>query len=244
MCEAHVPRVIWVSLTAFGRTSSRALEPFTDLTLLAGGGPVWSCGYDDHSIPPVRGAGNQAYNIGSLWAVMAALTAVLHRDISGEGQYADVSMFAAANVTTESATIEWLVGQATVSRQTGRHAVTVISQETQVRCRDGRYVTTGFPPRHAKDFVAVRDWIDELGHREHFDEIVLLDLAVEQGGIELHKIREDPLVGEIYGAGRTALVFLAEHLSVEEFFLGAQTRAGSRWARCSRPKRRCSASSS
>ena len=26
-------------------------EPATDLTVLAGGGPVWSCGYDDHSLP-------------------------------------------------------------------------------------------------------------------------------------------------------------------------------------------------
>ena len=39
-------------------------EPATDLTLLAGGGPVWSCGYDDHTLPPVRGGGNQAFHIG------------------------------------------------------------------------------------------------------------------------------------------------------------------------------------
>ena len=47
----------------------------TDLTVLAGGGPVWSCGYDDHSIPPVRGGGNQGYHTGSIFAVMSALTA-------------------------------------------------------------------------------------------------------------------------------------------------------------------------
>ena len=35
----------------FGRTTSRAHEPATDLTLLAGGGPVWNCGYDDHTHP-------------------------------------------------------------------------------------------------------------------------------------------------------------------------------------------------
>ena len=27
--------------------------------LMAEGGPVWSCGYDDHSLPPIRGGGNQ-----------------------------------------------------------------------------------------------------------------------------------------------------------------------------------------
>ena len=39
--------------------------------------PAWSCGYDDHTIPPVRGGGNQAFHTGSMFAVMAALTAVL-----------------------------------------------------------------------------------------------------------------------------------------------------------------------
>ncbi len=35
----------------------RSEEQATDLTLIAGGGPAWSCGYDDHTLPPVRGGG-------------------------------------------------------------------------------------------------------------------------------------------------------------------------------------------
>ena len=222
--RAEQPELIWVSVTAFGRESSRAHEPFTDLTILAGGGPVWSCGYDDHTIPPVRGGGNQSFHIAGVFAVMAALTAVLHRDVAGTGQVVEVSMHAAANVTTESATFDWLVAQLTVLRQTGRHALSVMTQETQVRCADGRYVTTGFPPRHVKDFISLRDWIDAEGLREQCDEIVLLDLAVERGGVSLADLREDPLATEIYGAGRTGLVFLAEHLTADQFFHGAQSR--------------------
>jgi crotonobetainyl-CoA:carnitine CoA-transferase CaiB-like acyl-CoA transferase len=218
------PELIWVSVTAFGRETSRAHEPFTDLTILAGGGPVWSCGYDDHSIPPVRGGGNQGFHVGSTFAVMGALTALLRRDVSGRGQHVDVSLHAAANVTTESGSFDWLVARSTVIRQTGRHALNVVTQETQVRCADGKYVTTGFPPRHAKDFVALRDWIDAEGLREQFDDIVLLDLAVERGGVSLADLRADPLVTEIYGAGRTGLVFLAEHLTADQFFIGAQSR--------------------
>ena len=74
---ADHPELIWVSVTPFGRATSRAHEPATDLTLLGGGGPVWNCGYDDHTIPPVRGGGNQAFHIGSVFAAMSALTAVL-----------------------------------------------------------------------------------------------------------------------------------------------------------------------
>jgi benzylsuccinate CoA-transferase BbsE subunit len=222
--RADHAELIWTSVTAFGRATTRAHEPFSDLTLLAGGGPVWSCGYDDHSVPPVRGGGNQAFHIASTFAVMATLTAVLQREVSGRGQFVDVSMHAAANVTTESATFEWLVAGNTVIRQTGRHALTVVTQETQVRCADGRYVTTGFPPRHAKDFAALRDWVDDLGWRDRFADIVLLDLAVERGGVSLADLRSDPLTAEIYGSGRSALVFLAEHLGADEFFVGAQRR--------------------
>jgi crotonobetainyl-CoA:carnitine CoA-transferase CaiB-like acyl-CoA transferase len=226
-------RLIWVSTTPFGRTGTRAHDPATDLTLLAGGGPVWSCGYDDHSLPPVRGGGNQAFHIGSTYAVMSALTAVLAREVTGRGQHVDVSMHAACNVTTEMGSYAWLVARETVLRQTGRHAMPTMTMTTQMQCADGRYVTTGFPPRHAKDFAALRDWVDDLGWRDRFEEIVLLDLAVDQGGVSLADLRSDPLTAEIYGAGRSALVFLAEHLDADEFFTGAQRRGiavGAVWA--------------
>ncbi|HXY93440.1 MAG TPA: CoA transferase [Acidimicrobiia bacterium] len=222
--RAGRPELIWVAVTPFGRATSRADEPATDLTLLAGGGPVWNCGYDDHTLPPVRGGGNQAFHIASSFAAMSALTALLHREVSGTGQFIDVSMHAAANVTTESGSFDWLVARNTVVRQTGRHALASITQETQVQCADGRYVNTGFPPRHVKDFASLRDWVDECGFRDEFGDIVLLDLAVERGGISLGELREDPLISEIYGAGRSALVFLAEHMTPEEFFVGAQQR--------------------
>ena len=54
--KAIKPDLIFVSITPFGRDNPRSAEPVTDLTILSGGGPVWSCGYDDHSIPPIRGA--------------------------------------------------------------------------------------------------------------------------------------------------------------------------------------------
>jgi crotonobetainyl-CoA:carnitine CoA-transferase CaiB-like acyl-CoA transferase len=216
--------LIWVSVTPFGRTGTRAHEPATDLTLLAGGGPVWSCGYDDHSLPPVRGGGNQAFHIGSTFAVMAALTAVLARDVTGRGQHVDVSMHAAANVTTEAGSYEWLVARGTVLRQTGRHALTTMSMPTQMLCADGRYVTTGFPPRAAREFAALVDWIDELGYRKEFDDVVLLDLGVERGGVTIAELATDDLALEIFGAGRSALMYIAERITAEEFFRGGQAR--------------------
>jgi benzylsuccinate CoA-transferase BbsE subunit len=53
------PTLVWTSITPFGRTGSRSWEPATDLTILAGGGAAWSCGYDDHRLPPVRPGGTR-----------------------------------------------------------------------------------------------------------------------------------------------------------------------------------------
>jgi crotonobetainyl-CoA:carnitine CoA-transferase CaiB-like acyl-CoA transferase len=222
--RAEHERLIWVSVTPFGSEGTRADEPATDLTLLAGGGPAWSCGYDDHSLPPVRGGGNQAFHIGSTWAVMGALTAVLARDLTGRGQHVDVSMHAACNVTTEMATYGYLAAEETVLRQTGRHAMSTISMPTQMECADGRYVTTGFPPRSQRDFESLVEWIETLGLRDEFPETMLLDLAIERGGVSIAELATDELAMQIFGAGREALCFIAERIPAEEFFVGGQTR--------------------
>jgi crotonobetainyl-CoA:carnitine CoA-transferase CaiB-like acyl-CoA transferase len=222
--RAETPSLIWVSVTPFGRGVSAADVPATDLTILAGGGPVWSCGYDDHSVPPVRGGGNQAFHMGSTFAIMGALTALLARDQLGTGQHVDVSMHAAANVTTESASFEWLVGERTVQRQTGRHAMTSPTMETQALAADGRYVSTGFPPHDAKDYAAMLDWLDEVGVRDEFADSVLLQLGVDRGGVDYRSLSTDAEASAIYGAGREALCFIASRLSAYDFFLGAQQR--------------------
>ena len=72
----HQPELVWVSITPFGSMSPRGHEPLTDLTLLAGAGPAWSCGYDDHLLPPVRPGGNQGYHTACLWAVEATMVAI------------------------------------------------------------------------------------------------------------------------------------------------------------------------
>ena len=63
--RAEHPELIWVSVTAFGRDSAAPPTSRSPTSPCSpGGGPVWSCGYDDHTIPPVRGGGNQAFHIG------------------------------------------------------------------------------------------------------------------------------------------------------------------------------------
>ena len=218
------PELIWVSVTPFGRRCPDLDAPMTDLTILAGAGPVWNCGYDDHTIPPVRGGGGQAQHIAGVFAAMGALTAVLSRDVTGLGQHVDVSMHAAANVTTESGTFVWLVAGQTVQRQTGRHAATVATMDTQVLAADGRYVTTGFPPHDAKDYRAILQWLQDLGIEDEFPEAFFLRMGIDRGGVDPRDIGSDAEATAIMGSGRAALCFIASRLPAYDFFLGTQER--------------------
>ena len=65
--RAH-PRLIVVSITAFGLTGPWADYQSSDLVALAASGPLISSGYDDHSIPPIRPGGNQAYHTAASFA--------------------------------------------------------------------------------------------------------------------------------------------------------------------------------
>lgn len=216
--------LVMVSVTPFGRHSPRASDPATDLTLLAEGGPVWSCGYDDHALPPVRGGGNQAMHTGGIWAAIATLVAVLHRSSTGTGQLVDVSLHAAANVTTEAATYEWLVARQTVQRQTCRHAGTFPTPPTLAPDVDGRPVHTGVPPRSAKEFQALLDWLADLGLREAFPEAVFLELGRDRGGVQLVEVFTDVTAREIFRAGREALEYIAGRLTAYDFFVQGQRR--------------------
>ncbi|HET6811106.1 MAG TPA: CoA transferase [Acidimicrobiales bacterium] len=220
--SARHPRLIMVSVTPFGQESARSAEPVTELTLMAEGGPVWSCGYDDHDLPPVRGGGNQGLHIGCHWAVMALLVALMERERSGRGQRIDVSMSAANNVTTEMASYGWLAAAEEMRRQTGRHAAPKPTARTQVRCRDGRYVTTGVPPRDPGTFARVVDLLDRRGLRDEFPLTALLEMGAEREQLSYADITSDPLVGEMLAAGREVLSFLAERLDAYDFFSETQ----------------------
>ncbi len=222
--SAADPRLVMVSITPFGATSERASEPVTDVTLLAEGGPVWSCGYDDHTLPPVRGGGNQAFHTAGNWAMLSTLDALLAREETGTGQHVDVNMLAAANVTTEMASYGWLMAQAEVQRQTGRHAAPVFTPTVQVRCADGRYATTGVPPRDPQTFTAILDLLDRLGLRDEFPSSVILQLGAElDAPLNFADALTDPLVAEILTAARDVVWFLGEHLPAYDFFSATQS---------------------
>lgn len=211
---AKNPRLITVSITA--------PSPVTDLTILALGGPVHMCGYDDHALPPVRGGGNQGFHTASHWATVATLVAVLERQVSGVGQHIDVDAVAAAQVTTEVGTYGWLACGLVPERQTGRHASSTQTSPTQLRCADGRYVNCGVIARRGSEFAAMLEWLDELGLRETFDMVPFLEMGAERDVITMADFVHDPEAVLIAEAARSAQAYVATHVSAYDFFVSAQ----------------------
>jgi crotonobetainyl-CoA:carnitine CoA-transferase CaiB-like acyl-CoA transferase len=215
--------LVWTSITTFGLADPRSREPAVDLTLMSAAGPVWMCGYDDHTLPPVRGEGNQSMNVGGIHAAIATITALVARGRHARGQRIDVSIWAALNVATEGATYEWLTMGSTLLRQTGRHASAQSTMTVQLAAADGNWVNSGFPPRHLREVEALLGWLTEVG-LDDSPEGVLLRMARDQGGIDYARLRTDPLQVEMLGAGREALWKIAAVLPAREFFIQAQHR--------------------
>jgi len=222
--RAEVPGLVWVSVTPNGRRCAELHEPATDLTLLAAGGAVWNCGYDDHSLPPIRPSGNHSQHTASAFAVMGALTALVHRDVSGIGQHVDVSMLAATNVTTEVSTVDFLYRGATNQRQTGRHASEHNTMGIQTKAGDGGYASNPLGLTTAGNYQAVLDWLHEMGLEGEFHELFFLQMGVDRGGVPLKVLGHDVEATEIYRAGREALYLIASKLTTSEFFVQAQQR--------------------
>jgi crotonobetainyl-CoA:carnitine CoA-transferase CaiB-like acyl-CoA transferase len=184
---------------------------------------VWNCGYDDHTIPPIRAHGNQAYNVGALYATVGALTALAHRDQTGRGQLIDVNLNAACNVTCEQVTYNWLVAGIVMTRQTGRHAAPVPTAPVQVRCADGRYACTGVLPVMPKQFAALHAWLAELGLLDRLPEAVFLELgAARTARVDISDIGADPEGASILAAARDAIALIASELSAYDFYVASQ----------------------
>ena len=214
--------LIWASITPFGRNSVRSGEVHTDLTLAANGGFSWMNGYDDHSLPPVRGGGPQAWHTGSHYAFMSILAALLERNQSGEGQFIDVNINASINVTTEAGSYVWLVAHGTVQRQTGRHAGVQPSMPSQLKCADGRYVNTGVPPRRPAEFGLVHDWLEAEGLLDEFLEAPLLLAGAALESFSLAEAMVDEEKQAIFAAGRDAFNLIASKIPAYDFFKKGQ----------------------
>ena len=161
--RARHPRLVIVTVTPFGLTGPWADYRSSDLVGLAAGGLLNSCGYDDHSIPPIRPGGDQGYQTAASFAYNGLLLALIERQKTDAGQLVDVSMHEAIAVTVELANPYWFYPRVLVQRQTCRHAQPSMTQPALFRCRDGRWVYFVLIVADPKPWQATVEWLDAHG---------------------------------------------------------------------------------
>lgn len=160
--EQIKPGIIIVSITPFGQTGPYKDFKGPDIVVWAMGGRMYAVGDADR--PPVRiSHHSQAYLQAGLEAAMAAMMALYHRQMTGEGQYIDLSIQAAA---AQPGSPTWDLRQMVPQR---------IKQSGNVRvprmypCKDGMvawtYMPATFDPWRNAIFVR---WLDSEGFATDF----------------------------------------------------------------------------
>jgi crotonobetainyl-CoA:carnitine CoA-transferase CaiB-like acyl-CoA transferase len=157
------PGLIILSVTPFGLTGPWAEYHSSDLVALAAGGLLNLCGYDDHSIPPIRPGGNQGYMVAASFAHCGVLLALIERQRTGRGQLVDVSMHEAIAVSGELANPYWFYPKALVQRQTSRHAQPVPTQPAIFQCSDGVWIYFALMLSDQKAWAATVRWMSDVG---------------------------------------------------------------------------------
>lgn len=173
-------KLIILSVTPYGLDGPWADFKSSDLVALAGGGPLWSCGYDDHSIPPIRPGGEQGYHTAASFALIGAVLALLERQNTGAGQVLEVSMHEALAVNVELANPYWFYPRANVQRQTCRHAQPVPTQPAHFLCSDDRYIYFALILSDPKAWKALVAWMAEKGMAADLADPAYDDVACRQ----------------------------------------------------------------
>lgn len=115
------PGIIMTSITGFGQTGPHSHYKCSDIVAYAMGGYMFVTGFPED--PPVRAYGNQSYHVGSVYGAIGTLSALFHKNITGQGQHVDVSLQEAVLAVTEHVTIYYVYENHVSRRQGTSHGV-------------------------------------------------------------------------------------------------------------------------
>jgi crotonobetainyl-CoA:carnitine CoA-transferase CaiB-like acyl-CoA transferase len=183
------PKLIVCTITPFGLDGPYRDLKMTDLTHLALGGVMASCGYDPqpgglYDTPPIAPEMWQAYHIACEHAVIAIIAALNFRELTGEGDFIDLSIHEAVSTCTEVAIPSYIYNSAIVRRQTGRHASETPTRPWLRRTKDGRYVKA-FLFWGGRDARVIGQMLDEAGIEHDLNSDAYRALA-ERSSSEAH----------------------------------------------------------
>lgn len=220
------PRLIVCTITPFGLDGPYCALKTTDLVQMALGGIMAVCGYDPdkdlaYDTPPIAPAMWHSFHLGGEYAAVAIMAAINFRELSGEGQFIDVSVHEAVNTCTEIAIPTYIYSGQVVMRQTARHAATIITHARLTQSADGVFMLASLSP-FEREQRALSQLADQLGIAHVLGTPEFVQLAKEDAGAAA-LYRND------------ILVQIIETLSADDLFSRAQA-LGLAWSPIRRPE--------
>jgi crotonobetainyl-CoA:carnitine CoA-transferase CaiB-like acyl-CoA transferase len=220
------PRLIVCTITPFGLDGPHRALKATDLVQMALGGIMAVCGYDpdkdgEYDTPPIAPAMWHSYHLGGEYAAVAMMAAISFRELSGEGQFIDVSVHEAVNTCTEVAIPTYVYSGLVVKRQTARHAAPNITHMRLSKSADGVFMLASLSP-FERELRALAQLADQVGiaHVLGTEEFVQLE-------------KDDHVAAAIYR--NDLLEQVVESLPADELFKRAQAQ-GLAWSPIRRPE--------
>ena len=174
------PGIIMVSITDWGQDGPYVEKGYKadEMVLWALGGEMWLCGDIDRA--PVQLSCPQAYFHAGAEAAVAAMTAFYYRDISGEGQWADISIqecipYLGMNTIIYNEINNLVIPRGTMKMGFPRRDGTMSPARMIWPVKDGYmagFLVGGMLKAMSLGSRALVDWMDEEGMAE---DLVLVD---------------------------------------------------------------------
>ncbi len=225
LAEAN-PRLIVCSITPFGLDGPYRALKATDLVQMALGGIMAVCGYDPqpdgtYDTPPIAPAMWHSYHLAGEYAAVAMMAAINFRELTGQGQFIDLSVHEAVNTCTEVAIPTYVYSGMVVKRQTARHAAPNITHARLSTSADGVFMLANLSPfeREQRALAQLADQVG-IGHVLGTPEFAQLE-------------KEDRVAAAVYR--NDLLVEVVGSLPANEIFHRAQAQ-GLAWSPIRRPE--------
>lgn len=106
-CRAENPRIVYASISGFGQDGPYRLRPGFDQIAQGMGGLMWITGIPGQG--PVRVGVPIADLAAGLYAALGILTALLHREETGEGQWVQTSLLESQIAMLDFQAARWLI---------------------------------------------------------------------------------------------------------------------------------------
>jgi len=163
------PGLVMTSITPFGQTGPYKDYKGSDLISVAMGGQMWPMG--EPKKPPLRFTVEQAYLQAGSQAAVAAMIALYHRDLTGEGQYIDVSMEEAIVALTWILHQHWSQAGIILNRFGRELQLGTGRSLTSWPCKDGAFSWTVYTGPIGPQTRRVIEWMDSEGMAEDLAEV-------------------------------------------------------------------------